>query len=70
VSSGRHQRRKTAFLLPPEAGAEAYADLIAKIFGDRARYMALVASSRKAFDARLNWDAWGTRVAELIGALH
>lgn len=56
-------------LLPPEAGAAEYADVIACLVGDRARYAAMVASSRAAFDARLNWDEWGTRVAGLIRTL-
>jgi glycosyltransferase involved in cell wall biosynthesis len=60
---------ENGFLLPPDSGPEAYANLIWEIFQDRPRYLALVASSRKAFDTRLNWDAWGAKVGQALGRM-
>lgn len=64
--SGAVSEGENGFLLPPEAGGAEYAELIASIYRDEARYAALVTSSRAAFDARLNWDAWGITVTGLI----
>lgn len=60
---------ESGHLLPPEATGAEYAELIASIHGDRARYQALRRSSRDAFERYLNWDSWGRRAAELIHAL-
>jgi glycosyltransferase involved in cell wall biosynthesis len=57
------------FLLPPAAGASAYAALILKVFSDRPRYLELVASSRREYETRLNWDAWGRSMATLIATI-
>lgn len=55
--------------LPFEAGGEAYAARIAALWSDPAGYAALRASSRRAFETRLNWDAWGDDAAEAIRSL-
>jgi glycosyltransferase involved in cell wall biosynthesis len=57
---------ENGFMLPPEAGGAEYAELMARVYRDEERYAALVRSSRAAFDARLNWDAWGITVTGLI----
>lgn len=57
---------ENGFLLPLEARGDTYAELIAKIYSDDARYSELVRSSRAAFDERLNWDAWGASVSKII----
>jgi glycosyltransferase involved in cell wall biosynthesis len=41
------------------AGAEAYAQIIMDLYQDPDRYHALCVSARKAYDSRLNWEAWG-----------
>lgn len=60
---------ENGFLLPPAAGPDDYADLIGALHGDRGRYEALVASSRRAYDTRLNWDAWAERLEALMATL-
>lgn len=57
---------ENGFLLPVGAAPTAYARRIAEVFSAPVRYAALSESSRDAFDERLNWDAWGGRVRELI----
>jgi len=57
---------ENGFRLPLEARGREYAELIARVYKDEAGYMDLVQSSRAAFDARLNWDAWGKTVTGLI----
>ena len=53
-------------LLPPAAGAADYAAAIRALLADRPTFEALRQSSRTAYDTRLNWDAWGAAVAEVI----
>lgn len=57
---------KSGFLVPPGAPASAYAATIRALLEDRARYETLVTSSRRAYDARLNWDAWARAAAGVI----
>lgn len=46
------------FLFPLAAGGEDYAQAIAKLFADKARYQKLVIQARQEYDSRLNWDTW------------
>jgi glycosyltransferase involved in cell wall biosynthesis len=46
------------YCLPHEAKGEAYAEVILKIYSDRARYEKLIHSSRKRYENHLNWDQW------------
>jgi glycosyltransferase involved in cell wall biosynthesis len=57
---------ENGILLPLEAGAIVYAEVIARLFADCGRYDALVRSSRAAYESRLNWDSWGRRMAPLL----
>jgi glycosyltransferase involved in cell wall biosynthesis len=57
---------ETGYTLPLSDGGEAYAERIAAIWRDRARYVEMRAASREAFEARLNWDAWGYEAAVAI----
>jgi len=57
---------QNGYTLPPGEGGEAYAARIAEIWSDLPRYRALRASSRWAFETRLNWDIWGEAAARLI----
>ncbi|MCE5328000.1 MAG: glycosyltransferase family 4 protein [Planctomycetaceae bacterium] len=50
-------------LLPRDAAPGQYAQAIAEIYHDHARYCRLVRDSRQFFDQELNWDAWGRSVA-------
>jgi len=64
---------ENGFLLPLDARGDAYAEMIAKAYRDDQYYSELVRTSRAAFDNRLNWDAWGVSVknilAELLGEI-
>jgi len=64
--SGAVTNGENGYMLPPGAGGAEYARLIAEIYLDDHRYAELVKSSRAAFDARLNWDAWAISVDKLI----
>jgi glycosyltransferase involved in cell wall biosynthesis len=60
---------ENGILLPEGSSPDEYAAEIARLFQDRARYRALVSSSRASFEQRLNWDRWGQKVSELLGTL-
>jgi len=64
--SGVIRNGENGYMLPYEAGGADYARLIAEIYADDNRYYELVHSSRKAFEERLNWDAWARAVKRLI----
>jgi glycosyltransferase involved in cell wall biosynthesis len=53
-------------LLPIDATADAYADLIWTIWSDRSRYDRLRKSSRARFDHVLNWKSWLSAAARII----
>lgn len=57
---------RNGYTVPPGARGEAYARVIAEVAGDPARYARLCETSREEFERRLNWDAWGARVAEIV----
>jgi len=56
------------FLLPLAARGDQYAARIRDIYDNPEAYQALRASSREQFETRLNWDAWGERVNEILQA--
>jgi len=60
------QEGENGFMLPLSAGGADYAQVIADVYRSDQRYAELVSSSRAAFDARLNWDAWGVSVKKII----
>lgn len=57
---------RNGYTLPLEAGGDEYADLVAGLVEDPARYSALCESSRDEYEQRLNWDTWGRRVGEIV----
>jgi glycosyltransferase involved in cell wall biosynthesis len=57
---------ENGFLLPLDARGDEYAEVIAKIYRDDQRYAQIVRSGRAAFDERLNWDAWGIAVKNIM----
>ncbi len=57
---------ENGILLPYDARGVDYARVIAEVFRDPARYQAMVEASRRAYDERLNWDAWGHTVNRLV----
>jgi len=56
------------FLFPLEARGDQYAARVRDVFSDAASYQALRVSSREQFETRLNWDAWGKRMKEILWA--
>lgn len=60
---------ETGILLPPNANKADYARVIFETFADQERLARLRQSSRDAFEARLNWQAWAQRVSHLIQTL-
>lgn len=60
---------KNGFLLPYSARGAAYAAVIAELYRDEQRYAAFVRASRAAFEERLNWDAWGRAVRNILDGL-
>jgi len=61
---------ESGHLLAPEtATGPGFAALIAEIFADQARHVALRRSSRRAFEEHLSWRSWGRRARPLIEAI-
>jgi glycosyltransferase involved in cell wall biosynthesis len=60
---------ENGYLLPISATGSDYAKVIYDIYRDDSRYYEMVKSSRKAFEERLNWDAWGIEVRKIINKI-
>ncbi len=60
------QHGHNGYLLPLDAGAEDYAELIASTFANPAHYARLCAQSFETFATTLNWDAFCRRFFELV----
>lgn len=60
---------ENGFLLPYDARGDAYAEVIARVFRDDQRYAQLVRASRAEFEQRLNWDAWGKALQQILAEL-
>jgi glycosyltransferase involved in cell wall biosynthesis len=60
---------ENGYLLPPDAGGSAYAELIAKVYYDDQHYAEMVKASRTAFEERLNWAAWGMTTKKILTEL-
>lgn len=60
---------ETGILLSPSGVAADYAAVVAAIFRNPQRLADLKKSCRDAFEARLNWQAWGRRVSDLMQTL-
>ena len=56
----------TGQLLPPGASGDAYARVALGIMDDPDEYRRLALRARREYETRLNWDAAGARVSELI----
>jgi hypothetical protein len=52
--------------LPPDAKGKSYADKLLEIIQDRSVYQALVRTSYRAYEEKLNWDAWGRAVRPIF----
>jgi glycosyltransferase involved in cell wall biosynthesis len=56
------------FLLAPEERGDKYAERIRGAYENPEGYQALRMSARNEFEVRLNWDAWGKQVKEVLSA--
>lgn len=56
----------TGYTLAPDAPAQAYADRLANALTDPAGYRTMAHAAYDDFCARLNWDAFGRRLGELL----
>jgi glycosyltransferase involved in cell wall biosynthesis len=54
------------FLFPLEARGDRYAARICDVYRNAETYQALCASSREEYERRLNWDAWGKQIREIL----
>lgn len=57
---------ETGYLLPPDADADAYANLIADLMANQTRYNALRTRTRETYETTLNWSNWARRVIALM----
>lgn len=57
---------ENGFLLRSNAAGADYANKIRECIADQTGYSSLVKSSRAAYEERLNWDAWGKSMREVI----
>jgi glycosyltransferase involved in cell wall biosynthesis len=60
------KHNENGYMLPLEADGREYAKVIAEIYNDDQRYMAMAQASRSAFEERLNWDAWGVTTRKIL----
>jgi glycosyltransferase involved in cell wall biosynthesis len=54
------------FLFPLEARGDQYAARVRDAYSDLDHYQSLRVSSREQFETRLNWDAWGKRMSDIL----
>jgi glycosyltransferase involved in cell wall biosynthesis len=64
--SGAVRHGINGLLLPISAGPGEYASAIMDAYLDEMSYRALVRSTRAEYESRLNWDAWGATVSNLV----
>lgn len=57
---------KNGYLLPSDAIAKDYAELIESVFKNKTKYNDLRLSSLKEFEDRLNWDVWSEKMNMLL----
>lgn len=56
----------TGALVPAQSEPQAFADRIAELWSAPDRYLTMVRAARKAYEARLNWNAWGKKAHECL----
>lgn len=60
---------KSGFLLPFNADAQCYADLILSVWSSPQRYQRLIEDTYMHYDTTVNWDTWGKELSKLINRL-
>jgi glycosyltransferase involved in cell wall biosynthesis len=61
---------ENGYVLPYDAAGSEYARVIAELYRDKRRYAALVASSRAAYESRMNWDVWAMSIKQVLDETH
>jgi glycosyltransferase involved in cell wall biosynthesis len=61
---------ENGYVLPYDASGWDYARLIAEVYRDKQRYEALVASSRAAYESRMNWEVWAMSIKRVLDDTH
>lgn len=64
VAEGRN-----GFTIPHDAEPEGYIETILRLRDDPEEYRRLCMTARDEFETRLNWDAWGEKVAAAVAEL-
>jgi glycosyltransferase involved in cell wall biosynthesis len=57
---------ENGYVLPYDAGGSEYARVIAEVYRDKKRFEALVASTRAAYESRMNWDVWAMSIKQVL----
>ncbi|HET9182727.1 MAG TPA: glycosyltransferase family 4 protein [Candidatus Angelobacter sp.] len=57
---------ENGILLAADAPPDKYADVVQNLIADPEQYRALAMAGRKMFESRLNWDAWGKAMANIL----
>ena len=58
---------ETGYTLPPQAPTSDWAAPLAQAVENPDAYRAMARASRADYEARLNWDAFGARLYEILG---
>jgi glycosyltransferase involved in cell wall biosynthesis len=65
---GALEHNVNGFLFPESAGGDDYALAAKDLWENREKLESMAVSSREAFEARLNWDAWGIEATKVLRA--
>lgn len=57
---------QNGIVISPNAPPSAWAEVIQRLLADPAGYFALATAGRRAWEQRLNWDAWGKAMNEVL----
>lgn len=60
------QNGRNGYTLPRSASGEEFAQLIAELFSDSARYQQLVRHTKLEYEQRLNWDHWAENMHQVF----
>lgn len=60
------QNGRNGYTLPRSASGQEFANLIADLYRDQARYQQLVRHSKQEYEQRLNWDQWAAKMHQVF----
>ena len=55
---------ETGYILPLNAKAEEYAELIIRLYSDSNLYSKMAPQSRQLYESELNWKVWAKKIVE------